>query len=288
MVRQACNVVRETVRPHFVVFTGDNCAYDPPASGDRAALPLSQRRHLAFRDFLDAELGLPAAVLAGDNWPWDAEKVFGPGCSSVDAAGLHLVFLSPDRKAKGTEGCAVFAAATWEWLSRDLEAARAKPTLVFMHENVVPPTFLDAPRLELLLKAHPQVLGTLTGHIHLDLEFRREGMTHLLCPAMARGARAGFKVADLYPDRLVFHTWEYDREAKQFRPTLKWQRIDIPEGSLRQGLHPVDPAQVLRENRNEMPALPLVEDPSLLQRRGELFLPMMQFLLQVGAQTLAP
>jgi hypothetical protein len=288
MIRQACHTVRDTIRPHFAMFTGDNCRYDPPVSAARAALPITHRRQLAFKDFLDAELSLPAVVLPGDNWPWDFDKVFGPARFSFDAAGLHLVCLAPDRRAKGAEGCAVFDPATWEWLTRDLEANRAKPTLVFMHENVAPPTFLDAASLERLLKAHPQVLGTLTGHVHLDLDFRRDGLAHILCPALAAGARPSFKVAALYPDRLVLNTWEYEPAAKRFQPTLRWQRIDIPEGSLRQGLRPVDTSQLLRENRSEMPTAPLIEDASLLQRRGELFLPLMQFLMQWGVQSLAP
>lgn len=288
VIRQACRTVRDTIRPSFAVFTGDNCAYDPPVSGARAALPLSHRRHLAFKDFLDAELGLPAIVIPGDNWPWDSEKVFGPGCFSVDAAGLHLIVLSPDRKAKGAEGCAVFAPATWEWLTRDLQANRAKPTLVFMHENLVPPTFLDAPALRAVLRARPQVLAILTGHFHLDLDFRRDGQAHLACPGMVVGVRPGFKVVCLYPDRLVLNTWEYDLHTQQFHATLKWQRVDIPEGPLRQALHPLDTTQVLRENRSEMPAIPLVEDATLLQRRGELFLPLLQFMMQTGAEAFAP
>ncbi len=289
VIRQACRAVREEIRPHFAVFTGDNSSYDPPVSGERAALSQSHRRQLAFKDFLDAELGgIPAAVIAGDNWPWDFEKVFGPGSFSFDAAGLHFVFLSPDRKARGAEGCAVFAAETWEWLARDLDANRARPTLVLLHENVVPPDFLDAPALLRVLKAHPQVLGTLTGHLHLDLDFRRDGMAHLVCPAMVRGARPAFKVAELHADRLVLNTWEYDPARGTFAPTLKWQRIDIPAGPLRESLHPVDAARVLRENRSESPAPPLAEDAALLERRGELFLPMMQFLLQMGMQAMAP
>jgi len=288
MIRAACHTVRDTIKPHFALFTGDNCAWDPPVSGARAKLPQSERRHLAFRDFLDAELGIPAAVLPGDNWPWDSEKVFGATRFSFDAAGLHLVFLSPDRRAAGAEGCAVFEPATWQWLAQDLQANRERPTLIAMHENLVPPAFLEAPRLAEFLRTQPQVLATLTGHLHLDLEFRRNGLTHVLCPALAAGARPGFKVVSLYPDRLVLNTWEYDTGGRRFTSTLKWQRIEIPEGPLRRALGPVDCRRLLRENRNEMPAVPLVRDQALLQRQGELVLPMLQFVMQMGMQTMAP
>lgn len=288
MIRTACHAVRDTIKPHVALFTGDNCAWDPPASGSRATLPVSQRRHLAFKEFLDVELGLPAAVLPGDNWPWDSEKVFGATRFSVDAAGLHLVFLSPDRKATGVEGCSVFDPPTWEWLARDLQTHRERPTVLIMHENVVPPTFLDAPPLMQLLRSQPQVLATFTGHLHLDLEFRRNGLTHVVCPAMAAGARPGFKVVALYPDRLVLNTWEYDSASQQFASTLKWQRIDIPDGPLRRALAPVDQRRILRENRNEMPIAPLVKDQTLVQRQGELVLPMFQFLMETGMQSLVP
>jgi hypothetical protein len=288
MIRAACHTVRDTVRPHFVVFTGDNSADDPPVSGARAALPLSHRRQLAFKDFLAAELGLPAATIPGDNWHEDAEKVFGPTRFSFTAAGLRLVFLSPDRQAPGVEGCDVFDPPTWEWLARDLEAHRDQATLVFLHENLMPPTFLDAPRLEQFLLTQPQVLATLSGHLHLDLEFRRGNLAHFVCPAMAPGARPGFKVVALYPDRLVLNTWEYDAAAKRFSPSLTWQRLDIPDGALRRALRPVDRRRLLSEDRSAMPALPLREDASLLSRQGELVMPMLQFVMERGAQTLAP
>ncbi len=288
MIRAACRTVRDTVRPHFAILTGDNSAYDPTATSARAALPQSLRRQLAFKDFLDTELDLPVAILPGDNWHRNAEKVFGPTRFSFNAAGLHLVFLSPDRKASGVEGCDAFDPPTWEWLARDLEAHRARATLVILHENVVPPTFLDAPRLERLLLSQPQVLATLSGHLHLDLEFRRGGLTHFVCPSLAPGARPGFKVVALYPDRLVLNTWEYDAAAKTFRSTLKWQRLDLPDGELRRALQPVDTTRILREDRREMPALPLLEDTALLQRQGELVMPLLQFVMERGAQTLAP
>ncbi|NLF16633.1 MAG: hypothetical protein GX595_05160, partial [Lentisphaerae bacterium] len=97
MIRAACHTVRDLIRPDLVIVTGDNCAWDPPVRGDRARLPQAHRRHLAFQDFIKAGIGLPAVVLPGDNWPWDFDKVFGSSRFSFHAAGLHLVFLSPDR-----------------------------------------------------------------------------------------------------------------------------------------------------------------------------------------------
>lgn len=287
-IRAACHTVRDRIRPDLVVFTGDNCSWDPPHGPDRAALPQAQRRHLAFRDFLEAELGLPAVVLPGDNWPWDFEKVFGASRFSFQAAGLHVVFLTPDRRAPSTEGCSRFDPPTWEWLEKDLEANRDRPTLVFTHENLIPPTFLDAPRLLQVLHRHPQVLATLTGHLHLDLDFRRHGLVHLLCPAFAAGGRPGFKTVELYPDRLVVNTWEQDQGRGPFVSTLKWQRIDIPAGPLRRALAPLDRRQILREGRQEMPAVAMVRDESLAARQGELMPGLFQFMMEKGLETLLP
>ena len=288
MIRAACHTVRDLIRPDLVIVTGDNCAWDPPVRGDRARLPQAHRRHLAFQDFIKAEIGLPAVVLPGDNWPWDFDKVFGSSRFSFHAAGLHLVFLSPDRRAPSMEGCSRFDPPTWEWLEKDLEANRERPTLVFTHENLIPPTFLDAPRLLQVLHRHPQVLATFTGHLHLDLEFRRQGLVHLLCPAFAAGGRPGFKTVALYPDRLVVNTWEQDPGGGAFVSTLKWQRIDIPEGPLRRALAPLDRSRLLREGRQEMPAAPMVRDESLAARQGDLLPGLFQFMMEKGLETLLP
>ncbi|MBN2450156.1 MAG: hypothetical protein JXR77_07185, partial [Lentisphaeria bacterium] len=258
---------------------GDNSAILPPPTAETAALSAGQRRQLGFREFLFRELSLPTVVLPGDNWPWGFEEVFGPSTYSFDVAGLHLICLSPDLAAKGVEGCAAFSEGLWAWLAEDLERNAGRPTLVCTHLNLIPPAFLESGRLEALLRAHPQVLATCTGHMHLDLEFRRGDLVHLVCPALGVGVPPAFKVVRVFRDRIVLNTVEVLAGGRELRPTLRWQKVPIP-AAFRDGMEPVRMDLFPRENRRERPPIPLREDPTLLDRQGELLLPMMSFLLE--------
>lgn len=284
IVTRGLHVVRDVIRPDLVVVTGDNSGDAGPAraAGSR---PVAERRQMVFRDLLAKELGLPAAIIPGDNWPWGFEAVFGPSTFSFVAAGVQFVFLSVDARARGVEGCAIFLADTWEWLDATLVQAKGRPTLVLTHETTVPPSFLDAGRLERALLAHPHVLATMTGHLHLDLEFRRQGLTHVVAPSMGVGTPPAFKTLTLYRDRLVFDSYEYDAAADTFLPARKWRKLDIPE-ALRQALHPVDRGTLRRVGRREMPPRPLAELPALRDRQAELVFPMLQFVLGLGRQVL--
>jgi hypothetical protein len=236
---------------------------------------------LAFKKALDRELKLPYVLIPGDNWPWGFAEVFGAYQYSFDVGGLHFLFLAPDAAA-GAEGCSNLAPATWQWLRRDLQANAAKPTLVFMHEPVVPPATLFSAPLLSLLKESPNVLATMAGHIHLDLEFNDGGLQHFLCPSVGLNARHGFKVIDVYPDRIVLETWEYDEENKRYQQAMKWQKIDIP-ATLRQNLRPVTGKTFRRENYTEIPPHPRKRDQSLTQYRGNLMAPMFLFLMRFSA-----
>ena len=287
LVTEALHSIRDVVRPDFLVITGDNSAYAPAPKKGAPALPLPLRRQRAFRDLLRRECGLPTAIIPGDNWPWAFEKVFGSDRYSFDAAGIHFIFIAPDRCATATEGCAVFAPETWSWLTADLHANRNKPSLLFLHQNVVPPTFLESGRLAALLAQNPQVLATMTGHLHLDLEFRRGGVVHFVCPSLGRSLVPAYKVVYAYPDRLVLTTREFDKKTKTFAPTLKWQKVDIPE-RYRSGLHPLDKTMILRKHRTALPPRPRIRDQRLAERSRELLMPAMQFLFQLGVGTWTP
>lgn len=281
VVKTGFNTIRDHVIPDLAVITGDNSAYAGDQTAATAGLSLHRRRQLAFRRLIDDELQIPVAVIPGDNWHTDFHVVFGSDRYSFDAAGLHLVFVCPDAYAKGAEGLATFDESTWRWLQADLTEHADQPTILFMHQNVVPPTFLESTRITDLLRKHPQVIATMTGHLHLDLEFRDNGITHLVCPSMGLGATRGFKVVQLHADRLVINTYEYDAGSHSFKPTMKWQRIAVPE-SLRKTLHPVRTDSMRQEGLSELPPRQRRVDPTLLDRRSDMFMPMMQFLVKFG------
>jgi hypothetical protein len=273
-----------TLRPDAVLVTGDNCAY-APADFRPDVQGKYLRRWTYFKHLMDTRLDAPAAVLPGDNWPWDYEKVYGTRHFSFDLAGVHIIGLGTDRAARGVEGCAVFDDATWTWLSAELDAHPKQPTIVAMHENMAPPTFLDAKRLQTVLEQHPQVLATFTGHLHIDVEFMTGRLHHITCPALGPSLRHGFKEVMVYPDAIVLRTHELG-EDKEFHPVDIWQRIAIPE-PYRSAVVPIDrPYRLVRQG--ERPPLAKVEDPALKQQYSSLLAPAMQFLMTQGMRVLLP
>ena len=273
------------LRPDAILVTGDNCAYAP---GDFQS-PFKDkytRRWAYFKHLLDRRLDAPTIVLPGDNWPWGYDKVYGSRQFSLDIAGVHIVCVATDQAARGIEGCAILNAETWAWLAKDLHENRDKPTLVAMHENTAPPTFLEAERLGKLLQSHPQVLATLTGHLHLDVDFPVANLRHIVCPALGPSLRHGLKEITIHQDAILLQTHEGGTEGKQFKPVEIWQRIPIPP-ALRKGLAPTkQPFTVLK--RSSVPTHPMVEKPKLKERSAELLAPAMRFLMMHSMQALKP
>lgn len=279
MMRQAFACIDEQIKPHFVIFTGDNCAYTAPLTDSDAAVPpLSLRRQETFKQLLDAHLKSPAVVIPGDNWPTDFEKVFGARQFSFNCGGVRFMFTSLDRSSHQTEGCAIFDEPTWQWMQQDLQANTDRPTLFVMHESLLPPSFLDAERTQQMLGAQSHVIGALAGHMHREFVFHINGLTHLIAPALGPHPTHPFKVARVYPHAIIFQTIEYDAKVQRFALAPKWQKIDIPE-TLRGGLRaPNGPFAMQRYS--SVPPHPHVDDPSLLARQMELVEPILKFTAQ--------
>jgi hypothetical protein len=73
----------------------------------------------------------------------------------------------------------------------------------------------------------------------------------------------------VYPEGLVVRTIR-DREAKgRFEMTSRRQRIAIPE-TLRGRLHKPPDARLVKANYDCVPAHPILDDPALAARAGEL------------------
>ena len=292
--------IHAELKPHFVLLTGDNNAYAAPPADPLRPEPLGVRQQRFLRTFLDEHLhasdvrdrpaggnsapisgqsGSPALALAqppyvlvtADNWTEGFDQVFGPHQYSFDCGGLHFLLVDPDRvhHGSGAEGLSVFDDAAWEWIRRDLDRNRDKPTILALHEPLVPPTFLDAPRLRGLVDQNPQVVAVLQGHLHVDMEFRRSGTTYLVAPSLSMTTPPAMKVVQVYPEGLVVRTIR-DREAKgRFEMTSRRQRIAIPE-TLRGRLHKPPDARLVKANYDCVPAHPILDDPALAARAGEL------------------
>lgn len=268
---QAMRFIDEELKPQFLLITGDNNAITPGAAGPNDPSPPALRRQRFLKDWLASELKSPYAIIPGDNWPQEFDRVFGPSQYSFDCGGLHFILLAPDRAhhRRGLEGLSVFDGRTLEWLRADLEKNRERPALVAIHEPVFPPTFLDAPRLRKLLDGYPNVLAVLQGHLHADVELTSGGRAYLVAPALGPGEPPALKHVLVHRHALVVRTAEYDEKAGRFALVEKWQKIDVPE-ALQKALSAPPAGRFVPANHSCVPAHAQRDDPALIERVGEL------------------
>lgn len=277
LLRQAFRYVDRVVAPHFVMITGDNNAFAPRFEYQGRVPPLTLRRQLFMKQFLDQNLRTPSVIIPGDDWPQDFEKVFGAFQFSFDYGGMHFLFASLDRCTYGVEGRAVFDESTWEWMRRDLKRNKDRPTLFVMHETIAPPSFLDADKTRKMLEEHPNAIAAFCGHLHADVQFKLADLKCLVCPGLGLNPRHGFKVVNVYREALILRTVEYNVEKRRFEKVMKWQRVDIPE-LLRASLHKPKDLGFKKQNYSEVPPHPRRSDPQLMERSLELVGPLMRFL----------
>ncbi len=277
LLKQAFRYVDREVEAHFVMITGDNNAFAPEFEYQGHIPPVTLRRQLFMQRFLDQNLRMPYVIIPGDDWPQDFEKVFGAFQFSFDYGGLHFLFTALDRCTYGVEGRAVFDEATWEWMREDLKRNKDRPSLFMMHETIAPPSFLDAVKTRKMLQEHPNVIASLCGHLHIDVQFQMGGLKYLVCPGLGPNARHGFKVVEAYREALILRTVEYNAETKRYERVMKWQRVDIPE-QLRASLYRPEGRAFNKLNYSELPPHPRRSDPQLIRRSLELAGPLMRFL----------
>lgn len=275
--RQACRAIRETIRPDAVFITGDNswitsgpiwrryCSA-PALDGQPPAI----RNQRFFQEFLRLELpGIKCHVIPGDNWHQGFATVFGSDKFAFSWSGFRFVFAAPD--SSGNEnGCALMNDATFKWLEQELRQHANEPVVYIQHEPLVPPTILENDRILAMLEASHNVVGILSGHLHLDLDFPVAGGGRQWCaPAIGRSHRPGFKVLSFYPDMILAESHEWQPQEKSFAKVMKFQHIDIP-GHLRNATA----AGKRRDAPGDFQSLPPAErqdDPALDARQGEIF-----------------
>ncbi len=281
MIAEAFAHIDEQIKPDFVLITGDNNAI-PLADANKSK---GLCRQAFLKAYLQKHLKTPYAIIPGDNWPQDFEKVFGPRQYSFDHGGVHFLLTSLDRGSGGKfEGLAVFDKKTWAWMEADLKKNRNKPVVFVLHEPVFPPTFLDAPRLWKLLKKYPNVVACFHGHIHADMEFPPQnenapGPNSILCGALGPGRPPSMKEILVFNDIFVIRTIEAKVTGQKalFRYANKWQRVDIPE-PLRNCIATPVAVKLFSKNYSAAVAGPFVEDASLKSRLPELFKIVQDFL----------
>lgn len=265
MCEAAMDCIREVIKPVAVFITGDNYAVPPKGTNGTTR---GIQRHNALKIFLLKGLRdrIPALVIPGDNFFHDYEKVFGADKFTAEIGGFKFIFGTVDRAGKH-DGCAVFETDTLQWIHREIVKSPRAPVIYLQHEPILPGCFLDAVKLQKLFDESPQVIGVLSGHLHLDLEVKHRHWTQWMAPSVGRSHRPGFKVLEFYPDRIIALSYEWDAGAKKFRQALKFQRIQIPP-ELRTGLRPA--TQLKPQDVQKRPVRARVFDAELDKRQEEL------------------
>lgn len=260
----------DALKPHFLLITGDNNFLEAaPANPDRPE-SLGLRRQRFLKVFLHEHLKTPYVLIPGNNWPEEFDKVFGPKQYSFDCGGLHFTILDADRAYRGPkganiEGFTAFNKSTWDWTRQDLQRSRRQPVVVALHEPIYPITFLDARPLRELLDRYPNVFLVLQGHLHVDLEFHRNGKTYLVAPALGKTSAPAMKLVNVYPEGLSVRTIRFNKTSDRFEIADREQEVAIPESLRRQLVKPSGEGFV-RASYDSVPAHPFVEDSTLANR----------------------
>ena len=282
-VKTAFNLIRDDLKADLTLITGDNCDYDKGLSEDEAKYPIGIRRHLWLKHFLEKELSSLYAIIPGDNWPWDFEKVFGTQKYSFDFGGFHFLLVSTDAVAPQRDTTSVFYDDTKEWIKKDLAQNAKKPTLFVLHETLVPPCFPDAEWGAATLSANPNALAALCGHLHLDLEFPQGTWTQFCAPSIGRSHRPAFKLLNFYQDQIILESYELQGDTGKIIKADKWQRIVIPKKyQATVKAHFKSGKRLAFENVRQMPARPKVSDKSLINRAQEVETALSQFIVKFG------
>ncbi|MBN1943207.1 MAG: metallophosphoesterase [Phycisphaerae bacterium] len=268
---RAMRYIDAKLQPHFVMITGDNNYNPAPPADPKKPESLGLRRQRFFKQFLQNHLKTPYVVIPGDDWPQDFDKVFGPKQYSFNCGGIHFLLLAPDRiyHGRNLEGLSVFEKPTWDWIRRDLKRNRERPTIVVIHEPIHPPTFLDAHSLRKLLAEYPNVFAVLQGHLHVNLEYHADGKTYLVAPSLAEPPTPGMKLVEITPAGLVVRTILYNKVKNKFEMQDRLQCIEIPP-ALRSRLTKPRKSGFVPAEYDSLPARPVVVDPALEKRKGEL------------------
>jgi 3',5'-cyclic AMP phosphodiesterase CpdA len=144
---------------------------------------------------------------------------------SFDRCGIHLVILDGNYRQDGTDfgrlnfrwEDAWLSAAQIEWLESDLAAASGRRTIIFCHENLVPPggplydaddphTLRNAPAVRAILEHSGNVWAVFQAHYHPGMCWTHNGIPYIGLRAMVEGAwpgHAAYAVASLYEDNTL-------------------------------------------------------------------------------------
>jgi hypothetical protein len=281
--KTAFNMIRDELKANLTLITGDNCDYYKDLPEKESKYPVGVKRHLWLKRFLEKELAKPYAIIPGDNWPWDFEKVFGPQKYSFDFGGFHFLMTATDAVAPQRDITSVFYDDTKEWIKNDLKLNADKPSFFVLHETLLPPSFPDAEWGAATLNENPCVIAALSGHLHLDLEFPQGTWTQFCAPSIGRSHRPAFKLLNIYVDQIIIESYELQKDTGKIIKADKWQRIEIPRKFQSVIVKRYKTGKPLAfENVRQMPIRPKVSDKALMSRCQEVENALSQFIIKFG------
>ncbi len=172
-------------RPDFVVISGDivDCGLEAEYAHARLLLKALELPFAAIPGNHDERQNFRRAF---SDQPFAQES--GPANLRIEVGGLELLLL--DSSVPGKD-FGELDAATLQWLDRELAAAPARPTLLFLHH----PPFLtgishmdrqnlhNAPQLAAVVVRHAQVRLIAAGHVHRAVTTLFAGVPASICPA---------------------------------------------------------------------------------------------------------
>jgi 3',5'-cyclic AMP phosphodiesterase CpdA len=214
---RACvaNVMRQTVRPDLLLFTGDIADFGTP----------DEYAHVKT---LLAPLDMPVHLLPGNHDDRDAMRAAWPEAPwAKQKDGLHYVIeqggfrvVCLDTVIPGSGGGSLGGAGL-TWLETTLAEAPSRPTIVAMHH----PPFLtgirhmdalgldDADAFAAVVGRHPQIERILCGHLHRPIQTMVGGRLAMSAPSpahqvaldLAPGAPSRFVME---PGGYLLHLWQ--------------------------------------------------------------------------------
>jgi hypothetical protein len=208
--------LNDGLRPAFVVFTGDNASCGPARNVEVLG---------TLKAILDAGLRMPYFMVKGDNDARGYEQVFGSSNWAFSAGGMRFVGIGLDQDA---EGSGVGFSTQHDWVLEQIRVRPDRPAALFVHESILPPTFLDAFRLGPKLAREPNLVLVAAGHLHKDVELRWNRITHITCPSLLKTPGSGIKLYEAHADHLTVKTFEVKEGTYAFAD--KWQRVPFPRG----------------------------------------------------------
>lgn len=238
------HLLEQNVRPDLLVLTGDIADKGRPDSYERIKGPLSR-------------CNFPVHVMTGNHDNRDNLLAAFPNCPTIPGVGgkryvqyaLHagsLRIVCLDTLQHGRHGGA-FCEARADWLSSELSAHSATPTLIMMHHPpiVAGIDWMDPRPHEAWLKrfagaieGHDQIVGITCGHLHRTVASTLGSVpvnvTSAVAPAVSLDLRPvdfhkadGRGIVDGEPPAYALHRWKDEKLVTHYQPVGDWTRLAV-------------------------------------------------------------